>query len=275
MVLLSGMLVSLPLVSFSSQEEPSVGDIFKNIGSDQGAIFTSPLRMDRGDAWVWGAAGISALVFMPSYQSRRSRDERFAQGIERENIQYKNMLKQITLIGDGKVLFSASLASYGMASIMDYTPLQRSSARWVEALTDATLWVTVIKMIAGRNRPGGTKPESEFAGPGGYFHEQGVNSSFPSGHTTLAFASAAVWTRESGNKWWVGVPLYLTAGAVGYSRIYVEKHWLTDTLIGAALGHSIGMLVENRRGTKKKESSARLQPLMGEDMSGLAWVVRW
>lgn len=267
--------MTLKSLALASPEEPSVLDIVAHIASDQKAIVTSPGRMDRNDAAVWGATGLSMIVLMPNFDGSRSLGERLAGGIDREDGPYRELFRDLTLLGDGRVLFGASLATYSLASVLDESSIQSRSARWIEALVDSTIWVTAVKMVAGRNRPGGRKPESEFAGPGGYFKDQGVNSSFPSGHTTLAFATAAVWTRESGNNPWIGVPLYLTAGAVGFSRIYVEKHWLSDVLVGAALGHSIGTLVENRRGPLAKKSTSRIQPTLGENHAGFAWVYEW
>lgn len=58
--------------------------------------------------------------------------------------------------------------------------------------------------------------------------------SFPSGHTTSAFASAAFLERRYG--WKVGVPSYLLAGYVGWSRVYAERHDWLDVLGGAVIG---------------------------------------
>lgn len=58
--------------------------------------------------------------------------------------------------------------------------------------------------------------------------------SFPSGHTTSAFTSAAFLERRYG--WKVGVPAYLVAGYVGWSRVYSNRHDWWDVLGGAAIG---------------------------------------
>ncbi len=270
------LLLSCGVSSFVSASEayPTVSDIFFNILHDQKAIVTSPARADRTDIAVWGAAGLSAVVLMPNYGDYRSIGERTAEGINREHGQYGRLFKRVTLVGDGRVLFGASLATYGIASLTDESEWQQGSARWIEALTDTSLWVTAIKVVAGRNRPSDVKPQSHFTGPQGYFKHQGTNSSFPSGHTALAFASATILTRETGNNPWIGVPAYLTAGAVGFSRVYVERHWLTDTFFGAALGYGIGSLVENRR-HRDKRAAWHLEPSMGEHYAGGRFVLKY
>lgn len=60
--------------------------------------------------------------------------------------------------------------------------------------------------------------------------------SFPSGHTTLAFALAAA----VGLRWprWRAVSLGLAA-AVGLSRVALGLHWPTDVLAGAVLGWGV------------------------------------
>ncbi|MBS7786939.1 phosphatase PAP2 family protein [Flavobacterium sp. CYK-55] len=60
------------------------------------------------------------------------------------------------------------------------------------------------------------------------------NYSFPSGHTTCAFTGAAFIQRRYG--WKYGVPSYLLASFVGYSRIQAKKHDGWDVLAGATIG---------------------------------------
>ena len=59
--------------------------------------------------------------------------------------------------------------------------------------------------------------------------------SFPSGHTSEAFAMAASLSIEC-KKWYIVVPAYTYATAVGYSRLYLGEHYPTDVLAGAAVG---------------------------------------
>jgi undecaprenyl-diphosphatase len=59
--------------------------------------------------------------------------------------------------------------------------------------------------------------------------------SFPSGHTSLVFASAASLSIQF-KKWYVTVPAYLWAASVGYSRMYLGVHYPSDVITGAAVG---------------------------------------
>lgn len=62
-------------------------------------------------------------------------------------------------------------------------------------------------------------------------------TSFPSGHTTAAFANAEFMRMQYGKKYpWLAVAGYAMAGTTGFLRMYNNKHWFSDVLAGAAIG---------------------------------------
>jgi membrane-associated phospholipid phosphatase len=65
--------------------------------------------------------------------------------------------------------------------------------------------------------------------------------SFPSGHTTGAFACATALTLST-KKWEIAIPAYAYAGLVGYSRMRLGVHYPSDVLGGALLGIGSGLL---------------------------------
>lgn len=74
------------------------------------------------------------------------------------------------------------------------------------------------------------------------------STSFPSGHTSLAFAAATSLSLVY-PRWYVAVPAYLWAGAVGYSRMYVGAHYPSDVLVGAVIGTASAFVVHYVRQT--------------------------
>lgn len=95
-----------------------------------------------------------------------------------------------------------------------------------------------MKIVLGRERPYQNTSAWDFD-PGHF------DTSFPSGHTTLAFAMAASLSDDI-HRTWATVGLYGLATGVAVSRVYQEAHWVSDVVGGAALGVASAKLVSGR-----------------------------
>jgi membrane-associated phospholipid phosphatase len=62
----------------------------------------------------------------------------------------------------------------------------------------------------------------------------GSGQSFPSGHTSAAFQGASFIHKRYGLKY--GIPAYIGACFVGYSRVESKNHYIEDVIAGAAVG---------------------------------------
>lgn len=90
-----------------------------------------------------------------------------------------------------------------------------------------------------------------------YFHELGlqlppvvegvdlhVTDSFPSGHTSAAFAFCLCISAMLPKRWQpAGCLLALLACLGGYSRVYLSQHFLEDILLGAVIGMVSAMIM--------------------------------
>ena len=103
-----------------------------------------------------------------------------------------------------------------------------------------------MKYSINRERPFITYPDISKKSGGG-------SPSFPSGHTSSAFAIATSLSLAY-PKWYVIVPTFSWAGTVGYSRMHLGVHYPSDVLVGALVGAGSAWLTHavNKRLVLKK-----------------------
>ena len=95
-------------------------------------------------------------------------------------------------------------------------------------LLTSALITTTLKFTIDKDRPFVTYPEiQKLTGAG--------SPSFPSGHTSEAFATATSLSIAF-PKWYVIAPSFLWASAAGYSRMHLGVHYPSDVLVGALIG---------------------------------------
>ena len=115
--------------------------------------------------------------------------------------------------------------------------LQNQSYKVVGSLLINTAVTQAMKYTIKRHRPYQDYPTI-------IYPDQIENdASFPSGHTSTAFALATSMSIQY-KKWYVVVPAFAWASSVGYSRMYLGEHYPTDVLAGAAIGIGCAYLSE-------------------------------
>jgi membrane-associated phospholipid phosphatase len=137
---------------------------------------------------------------------------------------------------------------YAIGRLGGHPNLEDLGWHGTEAVLIATAVTGILMGAVGRARPFvvmDTNPH-DFKFGGGFSSSD--RQSFPSGHTTTAFAAAAAVTSEMRRLhpqavWYVGPVLYGGATMVGLSRMYLNKHWASDVVLGAAIGTFSGLKV--------------------------------
>ena len=116
--------------------------------------------------------------------------------------------------------------------------LRRGGGRVLVSLAVAGLTSLAIKEAFGRERPDSTDDPY-------LFRPFSRNESFPSGHTTMAFALATSLSEEISNPW-VSAVLYAGAAGTGWSRMNDRRHWFSDVVGGAVVGITAAEVIEGR-----------------------------
>ena len=239
----------LPIHFIFAQVDSLINNDFNNFINVSADFYTSPLRFDSED-WIKlsSVVGITALASLADKEVRnfsQQNQSRFASNVFNIDKYY-----YVEFVG------ASIIAFYGYGLIAENNKVRNLAVKLTEATLLASSITIVTKTVVGRGRP--YKQESQY-----FFNPFSLDNdfnSFPSGHTTLAFAYSTVMANEVDNIFWK-ICWYSLAGLVGYARIYHNQHWLSDVLMGAAIGYFSGEFVNNHNTDSDKSPSLSLYPL--------------
>ncbi|MGI9034613.1 MAG: phosphatase PAP2 family protein [Pyrinomonadaceae bacterium] len=221
-----------PAPSPAASPTPSLEKHFlSNILKDQYAIWTSPFHLRSNDArWLipLGAASV-ALV---------ATDKRTAGALDNNETRLR-ISRDVSQFGTGYAVGGAAVAFYLIGRVAHNGRARETGLLAAEALIDSGIVAQTLKFATNRPRP------LSHGGSGKFF--TGVNS-FPSGHATSIWSLAAVIDGEYGkHRPLVRFGVYGLATAVSLSRYTGRNHFLSDILIGGAIGYGVGHFVYARR----------------------------
>lgn len=223
--------------------------------------FTKPFHMTGRD---WGNTAKFAVVAGALAFADKPIQQRTLQ-FRKDNPGFLPTSNFVTNFGgpyEGYIL--ASFGAYGF--VFHNEKMKTTTLLATQAYITGAAVSGVIKVLSGRTRPSYYDPNTEahptFLGPFAKPNGARINSAFPSGHTTVAFAAATVFAMEYKNRPWIPIVAYSSASLIGLSRITENKHWATDVLVAAALGYLSGKQVVNNyhryaklKATKQKKST--------------------
>ena len=193
---------------------------FKNLFS---ATLTDLKRLPTAsNAMILGIGGVAAAGLHPA---DKSVTKSFSNSEPLEDT-----LEAGQVLGGFPLQIGAAFTAYGLGRVFKNDCMAAVGGELVRAQFVAEILTYSIKGAVQRPRPEG----------GGY--------SFPSGHTTAAFATATVLQRHFG--WKAGLPAYGAATYVAAQRVQGKRHYLSDVAFGAALGVVAGRTVTMPGGHK-------------------------
>ncbi len=192
--------------------------------------------------------GVLAVGFAVGTVGIRPLDSRAAEALQRPQTQGNRILQDAavgfrTIAVPGSVIIGVSM--YTVGRLAKNARLAELGLHGTEALFIGEGTATVLKGIFGRARPFvDTKNPYDYQFLRGFRRDERYRS-FPSGHTVAGFAAAAAVTAET-SRWWpssvwyIGPAMYGGAALVGLSRMYNNRHWASDVIMGAAIGTFAG-----------------------------------
>jgi hypothetical protein len=130
----------------------------------------------------------------------------------------------------GKVMPVVLVGAAGAAMAFGDDRMQNIGLISLESVAGAIGVTELGKYAIGRARPGEERGPWEKVGSGGR-----SNSSFPSGHSAVAFAAVTPFAQEYDAPWLYGVAALSAAG-----RVSARQHWVSDTVAGSLVGYAIG-----------------------------------
>lgn len=199
---------------------------FKNLVHDQTAIWTAPFHLRGKDAKWFVPLGLATAGLVIT-----DRDTARWLGVNRTR---ENVSRGISYLGSGYSVGAIAGAFYLFGRIEKNARARETGLLSGEALIDSGIVVTVLKNVTERPRPFSDD------GSGQFFH--GGNS-FPSGHSAAAWSLATVVANEYQDQPIVKYGAYGLVAAVSISRFTGRKHFLSDVLIGSAIGYGVGRYV--------------------------------
>lgn len=237
-----GTQAQAPSASPSPTPRPSASptlerQFFKNILRDQKAIWTSPFHLQGGDARWLAPLGLGTAALIAT--DRRTGDKI---GESRKQL---NASRIVSYAGSAYGAGSVALTFYLVGRWKHNERARETGVLGAEALIDSAIVVTALKGITQRRRPTAAKGRGNFFDGG---------SSFPSGHSIQAWSLATVIANEYHDRRLVQITAYGIAGAVSLARFTGHKHYLSDVLVGSAMGYGIGRYVYHSHHRKSSSS---------------------
>lgn len=178
--------------------------------------------------------------------------------------QAKHFSRYSDAFGSGLISLPLLGGMYLVGHAKEDCQIQQAALAGLQAFLLSAGAAYILKSLSGRPRPFSTTNPHEWHGP---FNGK---AAFPSGHTTRAFALAAVISGYYPEKLWVGLSAYSLAALTASGRLLSGEHWPSDVLAGALLGYFIGRgVLHYHKKQRVSKTTWNIEPRIGFNSMGL------
>lgn len=225
----SAALPDAPQARSESPDAATIRNTPRNILRDQKAIWTSPFRMHPGDLkWV--------APLLVATSAAIATDHWALKDVVSHDANFNNSNTDASNIAIGGFI-AVPVLLYGVGHFGNDDHARESGILGAEALVDGVVVEQGMKLIFWRERP------TLDQGRGRFFQSRaGIDSSFPSSHSVLAWSAASVIADEYPHPV-VEILAYSMATGVSLTRIMGQQHFPSDVLVGSAAGWLVGHYV--------------------------------
>ena len=234
--MVTGYLAGFPSVCFSQVRDTLQVDSAVARARQRILVESHSIKLHEV-AFVGGVMGVAFLLDQPLQrylQRHRSHTTNDIAGVFRKE-------------GEPVYYAGISLGILGTGMLFKNADIRRAGGRVLASVLVSALVSESVKRLVGRSRPNEDAGAFNFHPFTTLQDSAGIETrgSMPSGHTTAAFAVAASLADDI-HSTTADILLYTLAAGTAYSRMNDNRHWLSDTWIGAALGITTAKLVNGR-----------------------------
>lgn len=223
-------------------------DIIKSIPKDAWALVKSPAGWDKKEWFI--ASGVVTMTTLIMVG-----DHKIQKFFQDNKTEFTKDVAYLAEMGGSQAQVGLA-ATYLVGTILKNPKLKKASVLAFSSLLVSGVLVQGLKQVFGRVRPYATDNHLDFYGPG---IRSSKYNSFPSGHTTAAFAVASSISTVYDSTL-VKILAYGAATLTGLSRVHDNKHWMSDVFMGAIIGTLTGKFITKRHMLNNPNSRVQVQP---------------
>jgi hypothetical protein len=229
----SASLPDAPTPQAPSQDDVTVRRVPRNFLEDQAIIWTSPVRVRAHDLkWIIPLAAATGVALGTDHY------------VMTQVVSNNPSFNQASINASNAMIYSlvaTPVVLYGFGRFKQDDHARETGILTAESMLDGVVVEQALKLALWQERP------YQDTARGRFFQSiAGIDYSFPSSHTLIAFSAASAIATEYPSRpvqWLV----YTGATGVGLTRVLGQDHFPADVLVGGALGWLIGHSVVKHR----------------------------